>query len=84
MATKKTTSIERHSYNKMDTVVYYIGSTFEEFWAESGNSDVHIKNEGDNIYLALKSVIPTEEEFNSLVLAATDDTNGTWAVKSVK
>jgi len=84
MKTKKTTNIERHSYKKTDTVVYYIGSTFDEFWAASKDSDVHMKNKGNNIFLALKSVIQTEEEFDALVLAAEDDTVGTWSVKSVK
>ena len=55
MKTKKTTNIERHSYKKTDTVVYYIGSTFDEFWAASKDSDVHRKNKGNNIFLALKS-----------------------------
>lgn len=82
--TKMTINIECHIYKNTDKVVYYIGCTFDEFWAAQKESDIFAKADGNNIYLALKSIIPTEEEFNALVLASEDDTNGTWNIKSVK
>ena len=82
--TKKTTKIECHIYKKMNTMVYYIGCTLEEFWASRKDSDIFAKSDGKNIYLALKSLaIPTEDVFDTLVLAAEDDTNGAWTIKSV-
>ena len=77
----KVTRIESH-YHKIDgSTTYFIGSTFEQFWkAADAGAKYHRLDEPGKTYLALKSVILTDEEFKIVVESVKDDNNGTWEV----